>query len=464
LVHQQVAFNSCSDSEAKPRPFSGGSTNTTLSLGRGIARCHLRGRPWQRWSRTPGADCVRLACGQSRHQPAAVTKLLEEFDVEERPLAEFQRQQRQRSGLRSVSVLHASCTVSTRRLGSSAASLANPEPSAAGEAAEVRIGYGELCLCTGASPKLIPQARQHPDLVVGIRDTETVADLCRRVDASFVVGNGGIATELVYELRNVDVVWAVRQDSIGAVFFDAGAAQFLLPQSGAAWRAFQLAEDSAPPPLKQQRQQEQQQMRGRRAAPDRHHRSDRFLAGVRRAQQRRTAGRRFDRQRNRSDADRPAGRRRRRPALDAEGAVAVDAACAAPWRTLSRRDACGCAGWSSDGETSSAAEETRLWFQMRLWSQARQTGSFAARCMSAARRGESPPPLDIGFRAVHPRHPVFQLQDRAAGPVQRTRLGQRRIRGAASCDPGVEYVKCVMRNGRIQGCVLIGETDLEETF
>ena len=30
--------------------------------------------------------------------------------------------------------------------------------------------------------------------------------------------------------------------------------------------------------------------------------------------------------------------------------------------------------------------------------------------------------------------------------------------------PGKEYVKAVMKDGRMQGAVLIGETDLEETF
>ena len=30
--------------------------------------------------------------------------------------------------------------------------------------------------------------------------------------------------------------------------------------------------------------------------------------------------------------------------------------------------------------------------------------------------------------------------------------------------PGVEYVKTVMKDGKMQGALLIGETDLEETF
>ena len=28
----------------------------------------------------------------------------------------------------------------------------------------------------------------------------------------------------------------------------------------------------------------------------------------------------------------------------------------------------------------------------------------------------------------------------------------------------VEYVKVILKNGRLKGCLLIGETDLEETF
>lgn len=32
------------------------------------------------------------------------------------------------------------------------------------------------------------------------------------------------------------------------------------------------------------------------------------------------------------------------------------------------------------------------------------------------------------------------------------------------CTRGQEYVKVVMQNGRMMGAVLIGETDLEETF
>lgn len=91
-----------------------------------------------------------------------------------------------------------------------------------------RIGYKKLCLCAGGKPKVI--APNNP-FVVGIRDTETVEEFQRKIRNAariIVVGNGGIATELVYELHDVDVIWAIKHESISATFVDAGAAEFFL--------------------------------------------------------------------------------------------------------------------------------------------------------------------------------------------------------------------------------------------
>ncbi|CDW55650.1 hypothetical protein TTRE_0000392301 [Trichuris trichiura] len=71
----------------------------------------------------------------------------------------------------------------------------------------------------------------HPN-VIGIRDTETVEEFGARlknVRRIVVVGNGGIATEIVGEVSNVEIIWAVKHESISAAFVDAGAAQFFLP-------------------------------------------------------------------------------------------------------------------------------------------------------------------------------------------------------------------------------------------
>lgn len=41
-----------------------------------------------------------------------------------------------------------------------------------------------------------------------------------------MIGNGGIATELVHTIQNCQVIWAIKDESFGATFFDSGAAAF----------------------------------------------------------------------------------------------------------------------------------------------------------------------------------------------------------------------------------------------
>eukprot|EP00903_Cladosiphon_okamuranus_P013090 g12210.t1 len=90
--------------------------------------------------------------------------------------------------------------------------------------------FSRCCVATGASPTL---AYPHPR-VFGIRDTESVENLNKRLlDAKvvLVVGNGGIAMELVHSLvlkKACQVVWAVRNKYIGNTFFDASASAFFL--------------------------------------------------------------------------------------------------------------------------------------------------------------------------------------------------------------------------------------------
>ena len=49
--------------------------------------------------------------------------------------------------------------------------------------------------------------------ILGIRDTESVQNFQEKLSGSrriAVVGNGGIATEMVHELKGVDIVWAIK--------------------------------------------------------------------------------------------------------------------------------------------------------------------------------------------------------------------------------------------------------------
>ena len=95
-----------------------------------------------------------------------------------------------------------------------------------------KFGYKKLCLCTGSTPKLVDF---DSSFVIGLRDTDSAAYLKQKLAKSkkiCVVGNGGIATELIYELKNVNIIWIVRDKYIASTFVDAGAAEFLLNSVG----------------------------------------------------------------------------------------------------------------------------------------------------------------------------------------------------------------------------------------
>ncbi|KAI6184190.1 hypothetical protein M3Y97_00569700 [Aphelenchoides bicaudatus] len=84
------------------------------------------------------------------------------------------------------------------------------------------IHYSRLCISTGAVPKTLAQ---HPmDSVIQIRDIDSIEDLQSKLAKSrrvVIVGTGGIAMELAYELKNIEVYWASKSAYVGAPFFDA---------------------------------------------------------------------------------------------------------------------------------------------------------------------------------------------------------------------------------------------------
>lgn len=138
-----------------------------------------------------------------------ISKTLEEFDIEEKPYNEIEIDSP------NVQVLHK--TVS--QLDTKKQIVTTVDGSL--------IHYEKLCLCIGAKPKLISNS----PYVLGIRDTESVQTFQERLGSAkqiMVVGNGGIATELVYEIENCSVIWAIKDESINHAFVDAPAGKFLL--------------------------------------------------------------------------------------------------------------------------------------------------------------------------------------------------------------------------------------------
>lgn len=61
------------------------------------------------------------------------------------------------------------------------------------------LGYDEVCICTGASPRNVLGS----DCATTLRDTDSVVALCEELEhcsTLMVVGNGGIALDVVYVL------------------------------------------------------------------------------------------------------------------------------------------------------------------------------------------------------------------------------------------------------------------------
>ena len=92
-----------------------------------------------------------------------------------------------------------------------------------------QISYGDLCVCTGARPHTIFPNHPH---ILGIRDGDSVNNLRAKLQVArrvALVGNGGIALELVCALQTsgIDVIWITKDHYIGNTFLDASASEFL---------------------------------------------------------------------------------------------------------------------------------------------------------------------------------------------------------------------------------------------
>lgn len=102
------------------------------------------------------------------------------------------------------------------------------------------------------------------------------------------------------------------------------------------------------------------------------------------------------------------------------------------------------------------------WFQMRLWSQACQMADYAARSMWASFTNQDIQ-LDFCFELFAHITNFFNFKIILLGNYDARGLGND-YELLLRCTDGVEYVKIVVYKGKVQGALLIGETDLEETF
>lgn len=361
------------------------------------------------------------------------------------------------------------------------------------------IHYRMLCICTGGTPKVI--AAENP-YVIGIRDTESVQEFQKRLRKArriFVVGNGGIATELVYEVEGCEVIWAIKHKSVTSTFFDAGAAAFCLPH---------LNKEKAisNEPLKRHKYMEEDVQdnnefkcyRGSALGPD--WTADLEMKGAETVYHRvhveyevevkeiltpeefMHSGKCETCQPSLMHLD-PSDRwpvyveltndtiygcdfivsaTGVTPGLEPFLQNKFDIATDGGVRVNSKMQTSQPDVFAAGDVCSASWDVAPLWIQIRLWSQARQMGAYAAKCMVAQYQGLDIA-MDFCFEMFSHITSFFNYKVILLGKFNAQGLG-------SDCEillrvtKDKEYVKAVLHDNKLVGAVLIGETDLEETF
>lgn len=102
-------------------------------------------------------------------------------------------------------------------------------------AGDLKINYDILCICSGSRPRSLslPMANSESikKRIITIRDLTSIDEFreklkdCRQL---VIVGNGGIGMELVAKVRQCKKFWIIRDQFIGSPFFDPGASKFIV--------------------------------------------------------------------------------------------------------------------------------------------------------------------------------------------------------------------------------------------
>ncbi|XP_033113328.1 pyridine nucleotide-disulfide oxidoreductase domain-containing protein 1-like [Anneissia japonica] len=411
-----------------------------------------------------------------------ISKVIENFSVEEKHASKLQ------SSVRGLSVIHA------------VVNGINAEQQIITTDDGQAIPYKKLCICTGGQPDII--CKDNP-YVLGIRDTETVKSFQKKLASAnrvAVVGNGGIASELVYEIEGCTVIWAIRDKSISHTFVDAGAAEFFLPH---------LRNEKEPrtAPLKRMKytvsessdiESNKGSATGGALGPD-------WISGL-------------SMQGGGNGASHPVyveyecevqkiltpeeysqfGQPANILACDTTsqswpvyllltngklyGCDLVISATGVSPNTAPFTNSPTPLALASDGGIdvdnhmrtnldhvyaagdvcTAAWDPAPQWFQMRLWSQALQMGAYAAKCMMADAAGEVIH-QDFCFEMFAHMTEFFGFKVVLLGNFNGQGL-EKDYEVLLRVTLGVEYIKVILKDGKMCGAILIGDTDLEETF
>lgn len=340
-----------------------------------------------------------------------------------------------------------------------------------------KIKYQKLCLCSGASPKVISNRNE---FVIGIRDTDSASVLQDKLKTArriVVVGNGGIATELVHEIQGVDIIWAVKDKHISAAFVDPGAGEFFQHRL-----------------LKKDHEEDTPTIKTFRCTAESNKSTDKLGAAL---------GPHWHDNIALNNSNRNTSNISVEYAVEVKNVFTKDNEENWPvFVELTNGKTHGCdfivsaTGVIPNSETIIVEDghfeiaddkgikvnekmETNIkdvyaagdictaswdpafhWLQMRLWTQARQMGAYCGKCVTDAVRGEETV-QDFCFELFTHVTRFFGYKVILLGLFNGQKLGtdyeiMLRVTKAK------EYIKLVIREGKLQGAILIGDTDLEE--
>lgn len=385
----------------------------------------------------------------------AITKILTDFDIKEVSAQEFSTKHS------NITVIHDSLVE------------INDEEHYIKTKDNKTIKYQYLCLCMGAEPKLIPQANEFPE-ILGIRDTDSVESFVQKIKYSkrlMIVGNGGIASELVYKIQNAEIHWVIKDQHIAATFVDPGAAEFFQP-------SLKKKEVCEPPVSKRMRYKEEAfNKSGAALGPDWY--KNLIIRGantevptsvtVHYQSEVNTVERvdncEFPIQVTLSNGEKVqcdliisatgvSPRKnfitKNKLELSEDGGVQVNEYMQTNLPNIyAAGDICS-ANWFI----------AKHWFQMKLWTQARQMGCYAAKSIVGHLNNEVVL-QDFCFEMFAHSTRLFGYKVILLGLFNGQKLGTN-YEILLRMTKGLEYIKFVLENDRLQGAVIIGDTDLEE--
>lgn len=339
-----------------------------------------------------------------------------------------------------------------------------------------QIKFNYLCLCTGARPKLIEM--ENP-FIIGIRDTESVLDFQQKIKNGkklVIIGNGGIASEIVFEVKNIEIDWIIKDNHISSTFVDPGASQFFQNSFN------KNSENSEKSLIKRMRyfeeKSETNSKKGAALGPD----WQRLLNITGDVKDLPTTTKihyecEIKSIKQQKDSKFPLlielsnGESincdfvvsatgvipeinfncDRAFKLGPDGGLLIDEMMKTSINGIYAAGDICFAGW----------EWAKHWFQMRLWTQARQMGMMAGKSMAADFNKEEIY-QDFCFELFGHVTKLFGYQVVLLGNYNAQGYGKN-YEALVRITPDKEYIKYVIVDGKLQGAILIGETGLEET-